>query len=220
VIDIAAIGSVLSRATGTGWEAAYRQDVGALLGAVEEALADMAEVREWSRGRGPLARPYRANTAGMLDRLDRAFTRLGEVERTLRAERDEARRERDAARQELVDVDGFDDDYRQAMARAVDAVAQAERERDELALTLANERGDGAGPSEGWSYSDETWWGPGYAVTRFNRGGGWQLCAIDTDGSPTRAPIPNPSWHTARDGMKEGAAMLAADAAIKAGGPS
>jgi hypothetical protein len=95
-----------------------------------------------------------------------------------------------------------------------------ERERDDLALTLANEREEGAGPSEGWEYADETWWGPGYAVTRFNRGGGWQLCAIGTDGSPTEAPIPNPSWHTARDGMKEGAAMLAADAAIKAGGPS
>jgi hypothetical protein len=99
-------------------------------------------------------------------------------------------------------------------------LAQAERERDDLALALENERGEGAGPSEGWEYADETWWGPGYAVTRFNRGGGWQLCAIGTDGSPTEAPIPNPWWHTARDGMKEGATMLAADAAIKAGGSS
>jgi hypothetical protein len=120
-------------------------------------------------------------------------------------------------------------DYEAALSDACNDVAalcdeverlRAEAERDDLALTLANERGEGAGPSEGWEYADETWWGPGYAVTRFNRGGGWQLCAIGTDGSPTEAPIPNPSWHTARDGMKEGAAMLAADAAIKAGGPS
>jgi hypothetical protein len=33
--DLAAIRSVLSRATGTGWEAAYRQDVGVLLDEVE-----------------------------------------------------------------------------------------------------------------------------------------------------------------------------------------
>ena len=33
--DIEAIRHVLSRATGTGWEAAYRQDVGALLDEVE-----------------------------------------------------------------------------------------------------------------------------------------------------------------------------------------
>ncbi len=39
--DLAAIRSVLSRATGTGWEAAYRQDVGALLDEVERLRADL-----------------------------------------------------------------------------------------------------------------------------------------------------------------------------------
>jgi hypothetical protein len=41
--DIEAIRDVLSRATGTGWEAAYRQDVGALLDALAAALARAAE---------------------------------------------------------------------------------------------------------------------------------------------------------------------------------
>ena len=48
MIDIAAIGSVLSRATGTGWEAAYRQDVGALLDALEAANAEAATMRAWA----------------------------------------------------------------------------------------------------------------------------------------------------------------------------
>jgi hypothetical protein len=45
VIDIAAIGSVLSRATGTGWAAAYRQDVGSLLDALEAAHAEVEHLR-------------------------------------------------------------------------------------------------------------------------------------------------------------------------------
>jgi len=126
--DLAAIRSVLSRATGTGWEAAYRQDVGALLG----------------------------------------------------------------------------------------AVAQAERERDELALTLANERGEGAGPSEGWEY-DFAWdgdtpinfgWHNGDAYvengTRYDEGG-WRLSI---------AGKPLGKHPTAR------AAMLAADAALIANAPT
>ena len=48
MIDIAAIGSVLSRATGTGWAAAYRQDVGALLDALEAAIAEAATMRAWA----------------------------------------------------------------------------------------------------------------------------------------------------------------------------
>ena len=39
--DIEAIRHVLSRATGTGWEAAYRQDVGALLDEVERLRAEV-----------------------------------------------------------------------------------------------------------------------------------------------------------------------------------
>ena len=48
MIDTAAIGSVLSRATGTGWAAAYRQDVGALLDALEAAIAEAATMRAWA----------------------------------------------------------------------------------------------------------------------------------------------------------------------------
>ena len=48
MIDIAAIGSVLSRATGTGWAAAYRQDVGSLLDALEAAHAEAATMRAWA----------------------------------------------------------------------------------------------------------------------------------------------------------------------------
>ena len=39
--DIEATRHVLSRATGTGWEAAYRQDVGALLDEVERLRAEV-----------------------------------------------------------------------------------------------------------------------------------------------------------------------------------
>ena len=48
MIDIAAIGSVLSRATGTGWAAADRQDVGALLDALEATNAEAATMRAWA----------------------------------------------------------------------------------------------------------------------------------------------------------------------------
>jgi hypothetical protein len=43
--DLAAIRSVLSRATGTGWEAAYRQDVGALLDEVERLRAYVGDLK-------------------------------------------------------------------------------------------------------------------------------------------------------------------------------
>ncbi len=43
--DLAAIRSVLSRATGTGWEAAYRQDVGVLLDEVERLRAYVGDLK-------------------------------------------------------------------------------------------------------------------------------------------------------------------------------
>jgi len=74
----------------------------------EAAEADMAEVREWSQGRGPLVHPYRPNTAGMLERLDLSFTRLRAIEDGLRADlttaltrADVAERERGEARAAL-----------------------------------------------------------------------------------------------------------------------
>lgn len=43
--DIEAIRHVLSRATGTGWEAAYRQDVGVLLDEVERLRAYVGDLK-------------------------------------------------------------------------------------------------------------------------------------------------------------------------------
>ncbi len=80
MIDIAAIGSVLSRATGTGWEAAYRQDVGSLLDALEAAHAEAATMRAWAEEAAA------AENANARD-LEVAIARAVEAER----ERDEAR---------------------------------------------------------------------------------------------------------------------------------
>jgi hypothetical protein len=44
-LDIEAIRHALSRATGTGWEAAYRQDVGALLDEVERLRAYVGDLK-------------------------------------------------------------------------------------------------------------------------------------------------------------------------------
>lgn len=85
-------------------------------------------------------------------------------------------------------------------------------ERDELAATLANERGEGAPPSEGWEWDGEDWRAPGRAVTRYNRGQGWEPLLIGQDGSVIASPCPFDDGRTAR------AAMIAADAARSAGG--
>jgi hypothetical protein len=76
--DLAAIRSVLSRATGTGWEAAYRQDVGLLLEALDEAVRQLAA----RCPAGCLSHP-----SGFYELCCNALS----------AERDEARRERDEA---------------------------------------------------------------------------------------------------------------------------
>jgi hypothetical protein len=62
--DLEGIRGVLSRATGNGWEAAYRQDVGALLAEMERlrARADAAE-RAADTLRELLAAAYRAEAA-------------------------------------------------------------------------------------------------------------------------------------------------------------
>jgi len=45
-----------------------------------------------------------------------------------------------------------------AAKSAADAVKIGAAERDELRATLANERGEGAGPSEGWAYERDCHW--------------------------------------------------------------
>jgi hypothetical protein len=75
---IEAIRHVLSRATGTGWEAAYRQDVGVLLEALDEAVRQLAA----RCPAGCLSHP-----SGFYELRCNALS----------AERDEARRERDEA---------------------------------------------------------------------------------------------------------------------------
>ena len=45
-LDLTGIKQVLTRATGTGWEAAYRQDVGVLLDEVTRLRTAIQRVRE------------------------------------------------------------------------------------------------------------------------------------------------------------------------------
>jgi len=75
-------------------------------------------------------------------------------------------------------------------------------ERDELRATLANERGEGAGPSEGWTYERDCHWykrdGTGWWLMAVRVGHRWQ--ARRQGGRFPGEPLPVSEY--ARDAMK------------------
>jgi hypothetical protein len=79
--DLAAIRHVLSRATGTGWEAAYRQDVGALLDALAAALARGAEAEANHKSASSILAGWRHKALRMERERDDARTEERAAER-------------------------------------------------------------------------------------------------------------------------------------------
>ena len=90
----------------------------------------------------------------------------------------------------------------------VDALRAVVAERDELAATLANERGEGEPPSEGWEWrsGDRSWSTPMLLVLLHEAGWGW--CFRKASGRKGHGIKTEP---TAR------AAMIAADKALGGG---
>ena len=99
--DIAAIGSVLSRATGTGWAAAYRQDVGSLLDALEAAHAEAGLLQQEARIRQGISDGLAAEVEHLRVEVEAAIAEAATMrawaEEAARAENEnaeDARRER------------------------------------------------------------------------------------------------------------------------------
>jgi len=201
-LDLATLEAAEAEARG---EAASLRHTLAIIGAERAAaLAEADEMRAWAE-----------RAAGD----ENANARELEV---ARQERDEARAAADRLR-----VLGPDTEVRvtceaRELASAMmqpaisawrEALAKMTTDRDDLALTLANERGEGAGPSDRWTWIDGAWrilddFGGNSVSVRAHDTGRWHWRQHDPY---ARSKFP---LHSAR------AAMLAADAALKAGGSS
>jgi hypothetical protein len=103
-------------------------------------------------------------------------------------------------------------------ARLLATLDERTRERDELAATLANERGEGEPPSEGWTYRENmNQWERDRGdweciVKRDDRARSWRFEWVNyAEGGDVDEDWPDGAADTARAAMKAADAALAAD---------